>query len=593
MLGGLSLKIKLILAFTTIAMGLLVVGGIGYYSIHDVTSKYSHVVKVNLAKSIALGEMRDSSRWIRSQMNHLGIPNTSNEELDEAKTKFEKTVKNFEKNEETYTSLPFADSEKLIYDAQNEHWKKFTLVAERLIALASTKKPADRVKFLAVLATQLRQRSDEHTKALAKLIEFQDDEAMKWSNSSEQSARTGTRLMVLAIVIGFMLALSIAFVFANTLTTSLGHLAENLGVGADEVASASNQISASSSELSSSATEQAAALQETAASVDQISAMINKNADNAKKSQEFSIRSRDAATQGRETVVEMRQSIEEISKSNFQIMTQMETSNREISEIVKVISEIGNKTKVINDIVFQTKLLSFNASVEAARAGEHGKGFAVVAEEVGNLAQMSGNAAKEITQMLDGSIQKVERIVTDTKSKIEHLVESGKEKVNVGTTIAQRCGEVLDKIVTEVSEVNQMINEIAAASYEQSQGVQEITKAMAQLDQVTQQNASASQESSNAAVLLTTQAEELRNMVRSLMMTVRGANTLTRMTSVQLGSSSEKSKVASNKPGSSSKNKKSKHNLNYSSSNQNSSSSTKKTGSESLPSEDDPRFENG
>ena len=72
-----------------------------------------------------------------------------------------------------------------------------------------------------------------------------------------------------------------------------------------------------------------------------------------------------------------------------------------------LISEIGNKTKVINDIVFQTKLLSFNASVEAARAGEHGKGFSVVAEEVGNLAHMSGNSAKEITQLLESSINRV------------------------------------------------------------------------------------------------------------------------------------------------------------------------------------------
>jgi methyl-accepting chemotaxis protein len=89
----------------------------------------------------------------------------------------------------------------------------------------------------------------------------------------------------------------------------------------------------------------------------------------------------------------------------------MNKSNDEISSIVKVIAEIGDKTKVINDIVFQTKLLSFNASVEAARAGEQGKGFAVVAEEVGNLATMSGKAAEEISSMLGDSMGKVELIV--------------------------------------------------------------------------------------------------------------------------------------------------------------------------------------
>jgi methyl-accepting chemotaxis protein len=215
-------------------------------------------------------------------------------------------------------------------------------------------------------------------------------------------------------------------------------------------------------------------------------------------------------------------SIDEINRSNTDIMTQIESSNQQISDIVKVISEIGNKTKVINDIVFQTKLLSFNASVEAARAGEHGKGFAVVAEEVGNLAQMSGNAAKEISQMLEGSIQKVEGIVNETKSSVEKLVVVGKEKVQTGTTTAKQCGEVLDEIVKSVTEVNQMIGEISTASREQAQGVQEINKAMSQMDQVTQQNAASSQEIAGAAEQLASQAESLRTMVEGLMKTVEG-----------------------------------------------------------------------
>ena len=77
-------------------------------------------------------------------------------------------------------------------------------------------------------------------------------------------------------------------------------------------------------------------------------------------------------------------------------------------------------------IVFQTKLLSFNASVEAARAGEYGKGFSVVAEEVGNLAQMSGIAAKDISALLQSSVKKVEQIATESKTKIDRLVQNSK-----------------------------------------------------------------------------------------------------------------------------------------------------------------------
>jgi len=203
-------------------------------------------------------------------------------------------------------------------------------------------------------------------------------------------------------------------------------------------------------------------------------------------------------------------------------MVQMEESNKEFAEIVKVISAIGEKTKVINDIVFQTKLLSFNASVEAARAGEHGKGFAVVAEEVGNLASMSGKAATEISEMLGHSIKKVESIVESTQSKIKTLVEKGKEKLSSGIKTAEKCDVALDEVLENVAKVDEMISEIATASKEQSRGIQEITGAMSQLDQANQQNTDISQNSSVAATQLSRQAADLKEVVAQLMLLIEG-----------------------------------------------------------------------
>ena len=120
-------------------------------------------------------------------------------------------------------------------------------------------------------------------------------------------------------------------------------------------------------------------------------------------------------------------------------MGQVETGNLKIAEIIKMIEEISQKTRVINDIVFQTKLLTFNASVEAAREGEHGKGFALIAEEIGNLAQMSGNAATEISALLETSVQKVDQIISESKSSVGQSVQEGKQKVMFGTDIARRC----------------------------------------------------------------------------------------------------------------------------------------------------------
>jgi methyl-accepting chemotaxis protein len=323
------------------------------------------------------------------------------------------------------------------------------------------------------------------------------------------------------------IALLLAFLVIRKPIAGLSTLANNLSGAAEEVAAMSAQIASTSTQLNSGVSEQAAALEETSASMEEMSAMVSRNAENANKSQSIASGSQSDAERGKNVVNEMIQSIEQIDQSNTDIMLQIEESNRQMSEIARVIADIGNKTKVINEIVFQTKLLSFNASVEAARAGEHGKGFAVVAEEVGNLAQMSGTAASEITQILDKSISRVESIVSDTKSKVEVLVNSAKDKVNTGTQVARQCGEVLDEIVNGASNVTQMVMEISAGSQEQSRGVSEINKAMIQLNQITNQNTAASQESSAAAERLARQATQLRASVQMLKHTLEGQSSKT------------------------------------------------------------------
>jgi methyl-accepting chemotaxis protein len=328
----------------------------------------------------------------------------------------------------------------------------------------------------------------------------------------------------LFVLIGTFLGTFLSLLIVRGLSSTLGKTIADLNASSDAVSSASVQSSASATELSEASTQQAASLQQTMASVEQISAMVSQNAESAGKVQGAVDLNQQSADEGSKSVGDMMTAIDEIKVTNDKILTQMEESNREFGAIVKIISEIGEKTKVINDIVFQTKLLSFNASVEAARAGEHGKGFAVVAEEVGNLAQMSGNAAKQITDMLSDSIKKVNEIVDQTTRRVDQLVEVGKDKISMGQATAQRCREALSKISNNAQTMATMIGEITHASKEQAQGVQEINKAMSQLDQVTQQNAAVAQQSSQQAELLNSQAQSLSSAVSSLVSLVNGGN---------------------------------------------------------------------
>ncbi len=586
MFANQSLKAKLMMLCLFFSCVTGVVGGVSYYFAASTNKIFRSVIESDLASVISLGTMRSAFKDVRIFTGSLAIEGTTQVESNKIIENARKAIATYAEREKKYNVLPFNDSEEKVYKEQLvPAWNHYVEVSNKVLKLAENQGKEAQDQMRVIFSKEGPEASAATTKALADLEDLNDVASQKSTAAAIDQGVRGNIIVLSLTVISFILAIFIGILFSNRLTSTFSKFAGNLSESATELHSASSQIAESGTELSASATEQAAALQETVASVDEISAMINKNADNSKTSQDFAQKSQDTATKGKKVVENMIRSIDEIDRSNADIMNQVESSNKEISDIVKVIAEIGTKTKVINDIVFQTKLLSFNASVEAARAGEHGKGFAVVAEEVGNLAQMSGNAAKEISQLLDGSIQKVEKIVSDTKSKAERLIALGKEKVAAGTLTARQCGEVLDEIVANVSAVGQMTNEIATASHEQSQGVQEITKAMAQLDQVTQQNASASQQSSDAAEKLTSQSKQLNDMVNELVSLIKGGGSL-ESSHQQSASTSRviKQNVILMQP---------RKNANLNTFSQNHSTQSvkiKKAVGESIPSENDPRF---
>ena len=183
---------------------------------------------------------------------------------------------------------------------------------------------------------------------------------------------------------------------------------------------------------------------------------------------------------------------------------------------VDMMNEISNKTKVINEIVFQTKLLSFNAAVEAARAGEHGRGFAVVAEEVGSLAQVSGNAAKEISDILGKSTNKVTSIIEETKTKITDIILQGKNRVEIGKQVATECQTVLASILESVDEVNLNFKEISQAAVEQANEVTDITMAMNILEKLTQDNSNMSAEANLSANALSIESKKLMDVITNI-----------------------------------------------------------------------------
>lgn len=309
-------------------------------------------------------------------------------------------------------------------------------------------------------------------------------------------------ILIFGSIIGVCIGAVLAYFITKGITLALNQTVEELGRGSGEISTASTQLSSAAQELASMSAEQASSIEETAASLEEMNGMVKRNVGNAEEAVELATKVEKISEQGNESMNKLQASMSEILESN-----------KKIEELVKVIADIGEKTQVMDEIVFQTKLLSFNASVEAERAGEHGRGFAVVAQEVGNLAQMSGKSAQEIASIVSESIKSAEAITQDNKKKVEQ-----------GSTYAQEVANYLKEIMGSANTMAKGAEQVLTASKEQSSGIEQINMAMTQLDKATQTNAATAEETASTSEELTGQVAGVNRVVEGLVHLVHGAS---------------------------------------------------------------------
>ena len=311
-----------------------------------------------------------------------------------------------------------------------------------------------------LLINQIRKSQADYIKSLENLIAHETHLMEQSNERSNQLAEETTRLLIIFAVAAVLIAVFSAWAVTRSVTgpvneavqaakrlakgdltvsvrterrdemghmmnalqdmiSKLSHIIGEVNEAGASLNGAAQQVSSTAQSLSQSSSEQAAAVEETTASIEQMTASVNQNSDNARVTNDMAVK---AATEAQE-------------------------GGTAVKETVEAMRKIADRIGIIDDIAYQTNLLALNAAIEAARAGEHGKGFAVVAAEVRKLAERSQVAAQEISQVAGSSVR-----------------------------MAEKAGGLLDEMVPNIQRTSDLVQEISAASLEQSSATDQINK---------------------------------------------------------------------------------------------------------------------
>ncbi len=334
-----------------------------------------------------------------------------------------------------------------------------------------------------------------------KVIEFLtslQDEVHNTTTATLNEEKYTIELIIAIALFSLLWGLFVLLSIWRSSTTVIRHINSSITTlhhSSQEVGSASDNLIASSSTLEKIAHEQTATVSAAANSVERNEEITRENLTRVESSNELSQKISLIAAKAETSMNSLVDSMNKITESNDRIQ-----------QLVAIIEDIGEKTRIIDEIVFQTKLLSFNTAVEAERAGEHGRGFAVIAQEVGKLAQMSGAASKEISHM-----------VTQTKEAAQVIAKENRERVSNGNQLVQETGEILKEISNSSHSVIESAGQILQTSQEQQRAISQLNGSLTAIDKATHHNLAMAQQTAEASTLLNQQSRNLHSIVETLM----------------------------------------------------------------------------
>lgn len=500
--NNLKLRTKLLSGFSAVAIIAVIIGITSYFSLKTIIADVHNIGDGRLVSIVQLLKISEAQTGMEAYENALLATSLTSEERRTQYQRMDRASAIVDEAWKIYEAQPKTAEESMVWREFITAWNEYMKMHNQFVDLAKAyERDTSEENYLAMenFASQtILPYFEKADKLINQLVEINENNAKSAIQEADENAARTTLIVVIMVVVGVICALFLAIMVTRNIMNDVGgepaevaRIANevangnltlkfdnknNKGIygaivtmsdklkeviasvisGAGNIASATEQMSSTSQELSQGASEQASSVEEVSSSMEEMASNIQQNTDNAEQTDKIAT----SATQ----------SIAKVSKAS--------------EESTVSIKNIAEKIGIINDIAFQTNILALNAAVEAARAGEHGKGFAVVAAEVRKLAERSKIAADEINVLAKNSVK-----------------------------VTEESAQLLNQIIPEIEKTAKLVQEISAASMEQSSGATQINNAIQQLNTITQQNAAASEELATSAEEMASQAEQLQEII--------------------------------------------------------------------------------
>lgn len=510
-----TLKNRIRFSFLVLGMFLIFNGILAIVGSKKTFNAASSLAYKDLPTVVENSRMNGIAKDMRSLIYRLHLKNANDEIVGKIAERYSELYEEYLASKREYLAVPFSsDHEKNLFMSVNKNFDDWVNVSKELIELK--KANFNSPDFESILSTNYREAANTYLSSMTEFLDELSANSKRKINLLEETNKRNEIFLIASVIIGLIVAIS----GSTLISKSTGNRLENLYSTFKDKHNALAANCRIGDELSqnnlSRVDSQASAIDQTSGAAQETCKSIEAVALQAKRLKDQTGLNKEYLGESGNSLNKLDDSIKNVNEINEKLNFRLEKNNEDLRRIINIFHEIELKTNLINEIVFQTKLLSFNASVEAARAGEYGKGFSVVANEINDLAAKSGNSSREIFSLLQVSQGSINDLIEISTAETKKIVSLFNQTVENCVRLSEESKRKIQQAITSTNESFLCANEISISTDEQVSALAQISNVMFSLQNINKDNEIGAKESARLLVEIKKSANEIDESIKYL-----------------------------------------------------------------------------